>query len=152
MTRPYSFRAELEGSTRSSGTYVCIPISVMKRFGGRIRVPVRATINGVTWRTTITNMGAGPMIGVTAATRKAADIECGDRVTVSIEEDTAERTVDVPADFGKAMTKAQRNAYDSMAYTHRKEYVQWIEAAKKMETRLRRIKLACTKLDERTKR
>lgn len=96
-------------------------------------------------------MGAGPMVGVTAATRKAAGIERGDRVTVSIEEDTAERTVDVPADFAKAMTKAQRNAYNSMSYTHRKEYVQWIEAAKKQETRLRRIGVARTKLDERSK-
>jgi uncharacterized protein YdeI (YjbR/CyaY-like superfamily) len=145
----YQFRAELEGSTRSSGTYVCIPPSVMKRFGGRVRVPVRATINGVTWQTTIANMGAGPMIGVTAATRKAAGIERGDRITVSIAEDTEARTVDVPSDFAKAMTKAQRNAYDSMSYTHRKEYVQWIEAAKKHETRLRRIGVACAKLSER---
>jgi hypothetical protein len=147
---PHQFRAELESSTRSSGTYVCVPPSVMKRFGGRIRVPVRATINGVTWRTTIANMGAGPMIGVTAATREAAGVERGDRITISIEEDTAERTVDVPADFANAMTKRQRGAYDSMAYTHRKEYVQWIEAAKKPETRLRRIGVACAKLDERS--
>lgn len=147
----HKFRAELEGSTRSSGTYVCIPTSVMKRFGGRVRVPVRATVNGVMWRTTIADMGAGPMVGVTAATRTAAGIERGDRITISIEEDTQVRTVDVPADFAKAMTKAQRNAYDSMSYTHRKEYVQWIEAAKKLETRLRRIGVACGKLDERSK-
>lgn len=148
---PYQFRAALEGSTRSSGTYVCIPPSVMKGFGGRIRVPVRATINGVTWRTTIANMGAGPMIGVTAATRKAAGVERGDRITVSIVEDAAERTVNVPTDFANAMTKTQRNAYDSMSYTHRKEYVRWIEAAKRPETRLRRIALACAKLSERSK-
>ncbi|HMF27805.1 MAG TPA: YdeI/OmpD-associated family protein [Candidatus Cybelea sp.] len=148
---PYQFRAQLEGSTRSSGTYVCIPSSVMKRFGGRIRVPVRATVNGVTWRTTIASMGAGPMIGVTAATRKAAGVERGDRITVSIVEDAAERTVDIPADFANAMTKAQRTAYDSMSYTHRKEYVQWIEAAKRPGTRLRRIAVARTKLNERSK-
>ena len=130
---------------------MCVPPSVMKRFGGRIRVPVRATINGVTWRTTIANMGEGPMIGVTAATRKATGIDRGDRVIVSLEEDTAERTVEVPVDFAKAMTKAQRNAYESMSYTHRKEYVQWIGAAKRPETRLRRIGVACAKLDERSR-
>ena len=143
------FKAKLEGSTRSSGTYVPVPPMIMKRFGGRIRVPVRATINGVTWRTTIANMGAGPMIGVTAATREAAGVERGDRITILIEEDKEERTVDLPADFAKAMKKAQRKAYDSMSYSHRKEYVQWIEAAKKPETRARRIALACTKLTER---
>ncbi len=143
------FRAKLEGRDDSLATYVLVPSNIIKMFGGRIRVPIRATVNGVTWRTTITNMGAGPMIGVTAATRKAAGIERGEGVTVSIELDTQERTVDVPADFAKTLNKAQRAAYDAMSYTHRKEYVQWIEAAKKPETRLRRIQKACAKLSER---
>ena len=70
---------------------------------------------------------------------------------VSIAEDGQERTVDVPDDFAKSMTKTQRKAYDSMSYTYRREYVQWIESAKKHETRLRRIAVARTKLDERVK-
>jgi Domain of unknown function (DUF1905)/Bacteriocin-protection, YdeI or OmpD-Associated len=144
-----TFKAELRGSTTSSGTYVAIPPRVMKHFGGRVRVPVRATINGVTWRTTIAEMGGGPMIGVAAATRKAAGVERGDRITVGIEEDREERTVAIPVDFAKAMNKAQRRAYDTMSYTYRKEYVQWIEAAKKPETRTRRIAKALGKLDER---
>ena len=126
-----------------------VPSAIMKGFGGRIRVPVHVTINGVTWRTTIADMGAGPMIGVTAATRKAAGIERGDSIRLTIEEDTEKRTVDVPADFAKAMNRTQRNVFDSMSYTHRKEYVQWIEAAKKPQTRTRRIQQALTKLDER---
>ncbi|MBV8066870.1 MAG: DUF1905 domain-containing protein [Candidatus Eremiobacteraeota bacterium] len=147
----HTFRGKLEGSSTSSGTYVRIPPVVMKTFGGRVRVPVRATINGVGWRTTIANMGDGPMIGVTAATRKAAGIERGDRIVVAIVEDMHERTVEVPVDFAKAMTKTQRAAYDAMSYTHRKEYVQWIEAAKKPDTRLRRIAVACAKLGKRAK-
>jgi Bacteriocin-protection, YdeI or OmpD-Associated/Domain of unknown function (DUF1905) len=122
----------------------------MKLFGGRIRVPVRVAINGVTWRTTIADMAAGPMIGVTAKTRDAAGIRRGDQVSVSLALDTGERTVELPADFAKTMTKAQREAYDAMSYTHRKEYVQWIDGAKKPETRLRRIERACARLDERS--
>lgn len=148
-TSVLTFKAKIDGVPNASGTFVLIPPSVMKRFGGRIRVRVCATINGVTWRTTIANMGAGPMIGVTAATRNAAGIERGDRVTVKLEEDKEERTVILPADFRKAMSKVQRKAYDSMSYTHRKEYVQWIEAAKKPETRTRRIAKALGKLEER---
>jgi hypothetical protein len=149
---PQTFRAKLEGSSVSAATYVLVPRSVMKLFGRRIRVPVRVSVNGVSWRTTIADMGAGPMIGVTAATRKAAGIERGDSVAFSIEVDTLERTVEVPADLAKAMTKAQRSAFDAMSYTHRKEYAQWIEAAKKTETRQRRIEKARAKLDERVKR
>lgn len=147
-----SFKAKLDGVPNSSGTYVLVPRSVMRHFGGRIRVRVCATIDGVTWRTTIADMGAGPMIGVTAATRNAAGIERGDRVTVVIEEDKEERTVGVPRDFSKAMNESQRKVYDSMSYTHRKEYVQWIEAAKKPDTRTRRIAKALAKLDERLDR
>jgi Bacteriocin-protection, YdeI or OmpD-Associated/Domain of unknown function (DUF1905) len=145
-----TFRAVLEGHTSSAATYVLVPSAVMKRFDGRIRVPVRVTINEITWRTTIVDMGGGPMIGVTAATRKAAGIARGDRITLELEVDTQVRTVDVPADFAKAMNRVQRSAFDAMSYSHRKEYVQWIEAAKKPETRQRRIAKALEKLDERT--
>jgi uncharacterized protein YdeI (YjbR/CyaY-like superfamily) len=95
-------------------------------------------------------MGMGPMIGVTAAVRKDAGIARGDRITLEVERDTQERTVDLPPDFAEALRVAERRAYDAMSYTHRKEYVQWIEAAKKPETRLRRIEKAREKLRERT--
>lgn len=50
------------------------------------------------------------------------------------------------------MSAAEQRAYDAMSYTHRKEYVQWIEAAKKPETRARRIGQARQKLRECAKR
>jgi hypothetical protein len=143
------FRAVLEGIDKPATTYIRIPEKLMKTFGGRIRVPVSATIRGVTWRTTICNMGMGPMIGVTAATRKAAGIARNDRIEVTIEEDKSTRTVDVPPDFAKAMSIDERRAFAAMAYSHRKEYVTWIGDAKKPETRQRRIKVACEKLRER---
>jgi hypothetical protein len=62
--------------------------------------------------------------------------------------DKSTRTVVVPDDFrlalstqGEALIKFER-----LAYTHRKEYVQWIEGAKKPETRERRIKQAVEKI------
>jgi uncharacterized protein YdeI (YjbR/CyaY-like superfamily) len=60
-----------------------------------------------------------------------------------------ERKIDVPEFFAKAMTKAERKAFDSMSYSHRKEYVDWIVAAKKIETRDRRIEKTREKLRER---
>ncbi|MGA8532948.1 MAG: YdeI/OmpD-associated family protein [Candidatus Tumulicola sp.] len=141
-------RAKLEGSDDSTATYARIPPATMRAFDGRIRVPVRVTLNGVTWRTTICNMGAGPMIGVSAAVRKAAGIERGDGITFELERDTEVRTVELPPDFARALRAAERRAYDAMSYSHRKEYVQWIDAAKKPETRLRRIEKAREKLRE----
>jgi len=144
-----AFRALLQGSPDSSATYVLVPPTVMKTFAGKVRVPVRITINGAEHRTTICNMGMGPMIGVPGALRKAAGVERGKRITISLEADVEKRTVALPKDFAKAMTAAERRAYDQMSYTHRKEYAMWIEDAKKLETRARRIELARTKLRER---
>ena len=143
------FRTLLHGSPDSSATYVLVPATVMKTFGGKVRVPVRVTINGAQHRTTICNMGMGPMIGVPAMLRKAAGIDRGQRISVALEADAAVRTVKVPKDFAKAMNATERRAYDKMSYSHRKEYVMWIEDAKKLETRARRIEVARTKLRER---
>lgn len=142
----------LEGVEGSSATYVRVPDAVMKAFGSPPRLPVRIVINGADHRTSIANMGIGPMIGVPAELRRAAGVQRGQRIGVSVEADRLERIVEVPPDFAKAMTAAQRRAYDGMSYTHRKEYVQWIEAAKRTETRTRRIKLALEKLRERLKK
>lgn len=62
--------------------------------------------------------------------------------------DAAERTVEVPAYFANALTVAERRTFDAMSYSHRKEYVQWIEGAKKPETRERRIENAREMLHE----
>ncbi len=137
--RQMRFRAVLEGVTGSSATFVNVPDSIMKRFGGRVRVPVAVTIEGVTHRTTICNMGMGPMVGIPAAMRNATGKKQGDRLSIGVCVDEEERTVDVPRDFAKAMSAAERRAYDRLSYTHRKEYVLWIDDAKRPETRTRRI-------------
>ncbi len=97
------FRAVLRGVEDSSATYVLVPAKIMKSFAGRIRVPVRMTINGVQHRTTICDMGFGPALGVPGAMRATAGVKRGDRVAISIEEDKEKRTVAVPADLRRAM-------------------------------------------------
>ncbi|MBV8530216.1 MAG: DUF1905 domain-containing protein [Candidatus Eremiobacteraeota bacterium] len=143
------FRATLQKSEGSAGTFVLVPERVMKTFGRRIRVPVHVTINGAQHRTTICNMGMGPMIGIPGWLRTAAGAEPGRRILVALDVDHQPRTVELPEDFAKAMTGAERRAFNALAYTHRKEYVQWIDEAKKPETRSRRIEKACAKLRER---
>ena len=71
----------------------------------------------------------------------------GSHYTVEIALDTAERTVDVPPDFAKAMRAAGvRTAFDALAYSHRKEHVRAIEEAKRPDTRERRIQAAVAAL------
>ena len=61
--------------------------------------------------------------------------------------ETKDKTIITPEDVSKALKKAKVLAYfDSLAFSHRKEYVQWIESAKKEETRTKRIDQAVEKL------
>jgi hypothetical protein len=108
---------------------------------GAKRFPVAATINGYTWRTTVTRMGGEFLLGMNKEVRAAAGAEAGDSVEVLIELDTAPREVEVPDALATALAgdPIAQKLYDGMAYTHRKEYARWIAEAKREETRERRV-------------
>jgi hypothetical protein len=108
---------------------------------GAKRFPVVATVNGYTWRTTVARMGGEFLLGLNRAVRAAAGVEAGDRVEVDLELDTAPREVEVPQALADALAADPdaREAFDRLAYTHRKEYARWIEDAKREETRRRRL-------------
>jgi hypothetical protein len=113
---------------------------VVRWFGRKSRVPVVATINGYTYRSSLSPMGGCHMLPVSGEVRKGAGIAGGDRVTLTLREDTEERTVDVPADLAKALGAAKMRAvFDKMAFTHRKEWVRAVLDAKREETRAKRI-------------
>jgi uncharacterized protein YdeI (YjbR/CyaY-like superfamily) len=65
----------------------------------------------------------------------------GDQVDVDIEPDTGPREVAVPDDLAAALARDEtaRANFDGLSYTHRKEWVRWIEEAKKAETRATRL-------------
>jgi uncharacterized protein YdeI (YjbR/CyaY-like superfamily) len=73
--------------------------------------------------------------------RAAAGVEAGDVVKVTLELDTAPRTVEVPADLAAALAAkpGARAAFDALSYTARKEHVRQVESAKAQDTRERRI-------------
>lgn len=132
------FRAELklEGKT---ATYVVVPLDVPVVFG-RARPPVRGTVNGAPFRSTITKYGGDDYyLVVNRHVREAAGAVAGETVEVEVELDTKPRTVRLPKDVASALDDEARAAFDRMSYTHRKEYVEWIKEAKHEETRRRRI-------------
>jgi uncharacterized protein YdeI (YjbR/CyaY-like superfamily) len=65
----------------------------------------------------------------------------GDEVTVSVEPDVEPRVIEIPKDLLKELKKDKeaRTFFDKLSYTHRKEYVRWVEEAKREETRQNRI-------------
>jgi hypothetical protein len=132
------FSADLERAGTSSAM-VSIPFDVKEAFG-RARPPVRVTIRGHTWRTTPAVYGGVSYIGLNKEVRAAAGVDVGDRVRVELELDTEPRTVELPDDLRAALEKGgQRAAFDALSFTHRREYVEWVEGAKRPDTRTRRV-------------
>jgi bifunctional DNA-binding transcriptional regulator/antitoxin component of YhaV-PrlF toxin-antitoxin module len=115
-----------------------IPLDVPAVFGGR-RVPVRGSVNGTPFRTTIAVYGGRYYLGFRKEIREAAGIAVGDELRIELERDDEPRTVDVPDDLAAALGPEERTFLDSLAFTHRREYVEWIEEAKREETRRSRI-------------
>jgi hypothetical protein len=134
---------ELGGKT---ATGIPIPEHVIEAFGSSKRPPVTITINGYTYRTTAVRMGGRFLVPLSAENREGAGVAAGDSVTVDIEHDTAPREVTMPDDLAAAMDDAARAAYDGLSYTHRKEWVRWVEEAKRPETRASRIAKTVTGL------
>ncbi len=139
--KQYKFTAELKEGKRG-GVGIQIPFNVEKEFGTKGQVKVKATFDGKPYRGSIAPLGEGVhFIGVYKSIRKAIGKTSGDKVKVTIEKDTEPRTVDVPGDFQNELNKNQKakEIFNNFAYTHKKEYVRWIEEAKKQETRKRRL-------------
>jgi hypothetical protein len=125
------------------GALVSLPAHAADFFGTRARFPVRATFNGVEYRGSTMPKGDGTFcLGITKAIRAAAGAGVGETVHVVVELDTAERTVEVPADLTAALAAAGPAAterFEGMSYTARKEYARWVAEAKRPETRRRRL-------------
>ena len=122
-----------------TATGIQVPDDIVASLDGGKRAPVSVTIGGHTYRTTVTPMGGQFMIPLSAENRTAAGVAAGDEVDVDIEADTAPREVTVPDDLAAALEPDVRAIFDRLAYTHRKEWVRWVEDAKKPETRTVRI-------------
>jgi hypothetical protein len=149
MAKAKRFRVVLEKYPNSTATSITIPFDVQKAFGTRARVPVRGTINGFPFRSSIFPMGSGAHYMVVNKTmREGANVKGGDMITVVMERDDEPRVVTPPADFARALkaNKAAQAAWEKLSYTHRKKYVEAIEEAKKPETRARRIEKAIAQL------
>lgn len=134
------FRATVDASGKTT-TGIRVPPEVVDGLGSGKRPPVRVTINGYTYRTTVATMGGEYMLSVSAEVRANARVAAGDAVDVEIALDTEPRAVDVPPDFAAALDQAPeaRQFFDGLSYSNQRRLVLPITDAKTAETRQRRI-------------
>lgn len=144
-----TFQAVIE-SAEGGGAFVAIPFDVEHVFGQK-RVKVKATIDGEPYRGSLVRMGgACHLLGVLKEIREKIGKGPGDQVLVTVEEDTEPRLIDVPSDLQEALASspAAEACFQRLSYTHQREYLRWIEGAKREQTRRSRIARAVAMLQQ----
>jgi bifunctional DNA-binding transcriptional regulator/antitoxin component of YhaV-PrlF toxin-antitoxin module len=142
MSKQIRFSAILhEATVGTGGAFVLFPYDVEKTFGMKGRIPIKATVNGELYRGSLVKYGHPQHIfPVLKSIREKLGKKIGDSIEITMQIDNSERVVAIPADFHKILKANKLElAFDKMSYTHRKEYIKWIEDAKKAETRENRI-------------
>ncbi len=138
-----TFTAILKPVEGTTGTCHCVvPFSVAEAFGTKALCNVRGTINGTPFRGCLMPDGRGAhFFGLKKALCRELGVEAGSTVSVVMERDFEEKVVTTPEDVLAALdaVPSARVAYEALAKSHKREYVEWIEDAKKEETRRRRI-------------
>jgi antitoxin component of MazEF toxin-antitoxin module len=133
-----------------TATGLQIPDDVVTALGSGQRPKVHVTVGGHTYRTTVARMGGMYLVPLNAENRQAAGVAAGDEVDVDVDIDAAPRVVEVPADLAAAVAgdAAAQRQFDTLSFTHRKEWVRWVEEAKRAETRRSRIEKAVAALHD----
>jgi hypothetical protein len=146
-----TFRTTLLSNGKTA-TGVAVPPDVVERLGAGKRPPVRVTIGGHTYRSTVAVLGGVFMLGVSAENRAKAGVAAGDEVEVTLDLDTAPREVTVPDDLAAALDEGARAFFDGLSPSLRQWHVASIEGAKTAETRQRRVEKSAAMLRERRAR
>ncbi len=133
------FKVKLGGGGKvGEVAFVEMPFDI-REVWGKGRVPVKGTINGFAFRTTVINMKGMHCFCVNADMRKGANVAVGDTVKIALEPDSEKRTMEIPDELKKSLGAKLSTKLASLAYTHQKEFVKWYVEAKKDETRDRRV-------------
>ncbi|MCB9742304.1 MAG: DUF1905 domain-containing protein [Alphaproteobacteria bacterium] len=145
-----TFEAELLRGDGQDTLGFVVPDAVVEAFNAGRRPPVRVTLRGYTYASTVARMGGRYLVGVAKEHRGPAGITDEVSLEVTLELDAAPRQVAVPEDLAAALAQAgAREGFERLAPSRRKELVRQVEAAKKADTRARRIGQAVAAAAER---
>ena len=149
MAQKQTFTATIQNAG-GGGAFVEVPFDVEAAFGSK-RPRVKAMIEGVPYRGILTRMGTEyHMLIILKGIREQIGKSFGDEVTITVEPDSEPRVIEVPAELKKAFRteKEAKAFFEKLSYTHQREYVMWINEAKREETRQNRIAKAIEMLKQ----
>lgn len=140
MNKKHTFTASIQNAG-GGGAFVEIPFDVEAAFGSK-RPKVKAVIEGIPYRGTLTRMGTERhLLIILKSIREQSGKSFGDTIQVTVEADTEPRLIEIPPDLARALrkNKAAGTYFYSLAYSHQREYANYILEAKKEATRLGRV-------------
>ncbi|MGE8433494.1 DUF1905 domain-containing protein [Chryseobacterium joostei] len=152
MNSPIKFTAVIKQNGEMNAAFVEFPFSTEELFHTKGQVKIKVIFdNKIEYRGSLAKMKSDcHILGLTQEVRKQLGKTFGDEVSVSLIEDKEERVVDIANDIALIFNEntQAKELFDKMSYTHKKEYIRWIEEAKKTETReARKIKMIQMILD-----
>jgi Domain of unknown function (DUF1905)/Bacteriocin-protection, YdeI or OmpD-Associated len=138
-TDDIQFKAVIKENGKMNAAFVEFPFSTEELFGKKGQVKIKAVFDGkVEYRGSLAKMKSDcHILGLTQEIRKQLGKTFGDEVFVSLTEDKEERVVEIAKDIVVLFNEnpEAKILFEKMSYTHRKEYIRWIEEAKKTEIR-----------------
>ena len=140
MPQKHIFTATIQ-NPGGGGAFVEVPFDVEAAFGAK-KPKVKAMIEGVPYRGILTRMGGEHHILIVLKNiREQIGKTFGDEIKIIVEEDTEPRVIEIPKELSKELKKDKdtKAFFEKLSYTHQREYVMWINEAKREETRQTRV-------------
>jgi bacteriocin resistance YdeI/OmpD-like protein/uncharacterized protein DUF1905 len=135
------FKTTIRQAEGSTATGIEIPDEVIAAMGAGKKPPVKLTVNGYEYRSTVATVSGKFMVGFSADHRNASGLKGGDAIEVEIELDTQPRTVDLPADFQAALNAdaKAKATFEKLSNSLKGYHVSQVTGTENPETRQRRI-------------
>ena len=131
-------------------TFLILPKDASAKLPSRGMTAIEGTINDCPFQAVLEPDGQkSHWLRVDRKLSKAAGADAGDVVALEIAPASKDAEPEVPADLRKALATAAPKAralWSDITPNARRDWIHWITSAKQTETRVRRIKNACSML------
>jgi len=143
------FHTTIKQSDKTA-TGIQIPNEVIEQLGAGKKPPVKLSVNGYSYRSTVATVDGNFMVGFSADHRAKSGLKGGDEIDVEIEVDAEPRIVELPADFAAALDAEPmaKATFDKLSNSLKGYHVSQVTGAKTEETRRRRIEKSISVLRE----
>lgn len=142
---PIEFKGKIKQTEMRNNTalWVDFPYDLKETYGKGNLVPVIVTFNDkVKYQGSLAKMGSPKAMILLRkdVQEQLGEPKAGDVLKVKVDLDAKKREITLAQDEKIALQKANLlEKFQQLPYTHQREYHQWVEEAKKPQTRTRRI-------------